>query len=73
MYAPVLRKIFNGAEIIFGGRLALTGHQMADVGQTLNYRRYHPRRLFSDLAARCQAERDRQELILNYLDVVLRP
>ncbi|MEZ4618581.1 MAG: glycosyltransferase family 2 protein [Caldilineaceae bacterium] len=58
-------KIFNGAEIIFGGRLALVGQKMADVGRTLNYRRYHPRRKFSDLAARCQAEQDCQELILS--------
>ena len=58
-------KIFNGGEIVLSGRLALEGHQIADVGRTLNYRRYHPRRVFTDLAARCQAERACQDIIFN--------
>jgi glycosyltransferase involved in cell wall biosynthesis len=56
--------IFNGAEIIFGGRLALAGCRFASVGRTLNYRRYHPRRVFSDLSGRCRAECTCQEMIL---------
>lgn len=58
-------RIFNGGEIVFGGRLFLTGCRLCNVGHTLTYRRYHPRRRYSDLELRCQAERDCQELILN--------
>lgn len=57
-------RIFNGAEMILGGRLALAGCKFASVGRALNYRRYHPRRVFSNLAGRCQAERTCQEMIL---------
>ncbi|RIK25934.1 MAG: hypothetical protein DCC55_40335, partial [Chloroflexi bacterium] len=57
--------IFNGAEIILGGRLALEGHQFASVGRALNYRRYHPRRVFSKVAARCSAELTCQQMILD--------
>jgi glycosyltransferase involved in cell wall biosynthesis len=57
-------RIFNGAEMILGGRLALAGYNFANVGRALNYRRYHPRRVFSNLAGRCTAERTCQEMIL---------
>ena len=57
--------IFNGGEIVLGGRLALAGARFAGVGRALNYRRYHPRRVFKGLASRCRAERRCQELILD--------
>jgi glycosyltransferase involved in cell wall biosynthesis len=58
-------KIFNGGEIVFGGRLVLAGCKLTSVGRTLNYRRYHPRRVFSNLSSRCKAERTCQEIVLN--------
>jgi glycosyltransferase involved in cell wall biosynthesis len=57
--------IFNGAEIIMGGRLALAGCRFGNVGRALNYRRYHPRRVYSNLADRCQAELTCQSIILD--------
>jgi glycosyltransferase involved in cell wall biosynthesis len=57
--------IFNGAEIIMGGRLALTDCQFASVGRALNYRRFHPRRVYSNLSDRCQAELTCQSIILD--------
>jgi glycosyltransferase involved in cell wall biosynthesis len=57
--------IFNGGEIVFGGRLAFSGSKFASVERALTYRRYHPRRVFSDLARRCQAELDCQQIILD--------
>ena len=57
--------IFNGAEIIFGGRLALTGVKFANVGKALNFRRYHPRRVFSDILKRCETEIFCQSMILD--------
>ena len=56
--------IFNGAEIILGCRLALSGTGFANVGRVLNYRRYHPNRVFKGLSSRCRAERTCQDLIL---------
>jgi hypothetical protein len=57
--------IFNGAEIIMGGRLALDGCQFANVGRALNYRRFHPRRVFRNILGRCQAELTCQAIILD--------
>jgi hypothetical protein len=57
--------IFNGGEIIMGGRLALAGFKFASVGRVLNYRRYHARRAFSKIAGRCKAERVCQAMILD--------
>ena len=57
--------IFNGIEIILGGRLALAGCKFASVGRVLNYRRYHPRRVFSKISARCKAEVTCQAMILD--------
>jgi glycosyltransferase involved in cell wall biosynthesis len=55
--------IFNGQEIVFGGRLALAGCQFENVGRTLNYRRYHSQRRQKHLAARCESELACQEII----------
>jgi len=57
--------IFNGQEIVFGGRLALAGCRFGNVGRALNYRRYHSGRVFSKLAAKCRAELACQDMILN--------
>ncbi len=57
--------IFNGQEIVFGGRLALAGCQFRNVGRALNYRRFHPHRQLSHLSERCQAELTCQEFIFN--------
>ena len=57
--------IFNGAEFIMGGRLALGGHEFANVGKALNYRRYHPRRNYPNIAGRCDAELTCQSMILD--------
>lgn len=58
-------RIFNGGEIVFGGRLALAGCRFANVGRALNYRRYHPRRIYKGLSSRCKSERTCQEMILD--------
>jgi glycosyltransferase involved in cell wall biosynthesis len=57
--------IFNGQEIVFGGRLALGGCKFGSVGRALNYRRYHPHRIQKYLSERCQAELDCQEIIFS--------
>ena len=57
--------IFNGQEIVFGGRLALDGCKFGGVGRALNYRRYHPYRVQKYLAERCQSELDCQEIIFS--------
>jgi len=57
--------IFNGQEIVFGGRLALAGCKFGNVGRALNYRRYHPYRVLKYLAERCQAELACQEIIFS--------
>lgn len=57
--------IFNGQEIVFGGRLALAGCRFGNVGRALNYRRYHSGRVFTRLAAKCRAELVCQDMILN--------
>jgi glycosyltransferase involved in cell wall biosynthesis len=57
--------IFNGQEIVFGGRLALEGCKFGSVVRALNYRRYHPHRIQKHLAERCQAELDCQEIIFS--------
>ena len=57
--------IFNGGEIVFGGRLAFAGASFGNVGRALTYRRYHPRRVFGGLSRRCRSERDCQALILD--------
>lgn len=55
--------IFNGQEIVFGGRLALAGCRFANVGRILNYRRLHPYRVLSHLEARCKAELACQDIV----------
>lgn len=57
--------IFNGQEIVFGGRLALAGCKFGYVDQALNYRRYHPYRILRHLEERCQAELACQEIIFS--------
>ena len=57
--------IFNGQEIIFGGRLALAGCKFGNVGRALNYRRYHPFRIQKYLSERCQAELACQEIVFS--------
>jgi glycosyltransferase involved in cell wall biosynthesis len=57
--------IFNGQEIVFGGRLALAGCKFGSVGRALNYRRYHPHRIQKYLAERCQSELACQEIIFS--------
>ncbi len=57
--------IFNGHEIVFGGRLALAGCEFGAVGKALNYRRYHPYRVLKHLSARCQAELACQKIIFS--------
>jgi glycosyltransferase involved in cell wall biosynthesis len=57
--------IFNGQEIVFGGRLALAGCKFGNVGRALNYRRYHPYRVQKYLAERCNAELMCQEIIFS--------
>lgn len=57
--------IFNGQEIVFGGRLLLAGCQFGNVGRALNYRRYHSDRMVSRVAAKCRAELACQALIFN--------
>lgn len=55
--------VTNGTEIIFCGRLFLAGCVFASVPGVLNYRRYHPARVLSDLSIRRQAELLCQEAI----------
>jgi glycosyltransferase involved in cell wall biosynthesis len=55
--------IFNGQEIVFGGRLAMAGCRFGNVGRALNYRRFDSRRRLRHLAARCQSELACQELV----------
>jgi glycosyltransferase involved in cell wall biosynthesis len=55
--------IFNGHEIVFGGRLALAGCQFRNVGRTLNYRRFHSQRTLKHLADRCKSEHACQEMV----------
>lgn len=57
--------IFNGQEIVFGGRLALAGCKFGNIGRALNYRRYHPHRILKHLSERCQAELACQEMIFS--------
>jgi len=57
--------IFNGHEIVFGGRLALAGCKFGYVSRALNYRRFHPHRVLKHLDLRCKAELACQNLILN--------
>lgn len=57
--------IFNGQEIVFGGRLALAGCIFGNVGRSLNYRRFHPFRVLKHLEERCQAELACQEIIFS--------
>jgi glycosyltransferase involved in cell wall biosynthesis len=57
--------IFNGQEIVFGGRLALAGCTFGNVGRALNYRRYHPFRVLKHLEERCQAELACQGIIFS--------
>jgi len=62
---PGGRTIFNGQEIIFGGRLFLAGCQFASVGRALNFRRFHTNRVYADMAAKCDAEIACQEMIFS--------
>lgn len=57
--------IFNGQEIVFGGRLALGGCRFGNVGRALNYRRFHSSRRLSSVAAKCEAELACQRLIFD--------
>jgi glycosyltransferase involved in cell wall biosynthesis len=57
--------IFNGGEIVFGGRLALAGCKFGGVPRALNYRRHHPYRIQKYLAERCQTELSCQEIIFS--------
>jgi glycosyltransferase involved in cell wall biosynthesis len=57
--------IFNGQEIVFGGRLALAGCKFGCIDRALNYRRYHPYRVLKYLSERCQAELACQEIIFS--------
>lgn len=57
--------IFNGQEIVFGGRLALAGCKFGYVNRALNFRRYHPYRVLKHLEDRCQAELACQEIIFS--------
>jgi glycosyltransferase involved in cell wall biosynthesis len=58
-------KVFNGAEIVMGGRLALAGYEFHSVERALNYRRYHANRYYPNLPERCKAEKTCQEIVLN--------
>ena len=55
--------IFNGQEIVFGGRLALAGCQFRNVGRALNYRRFHSQRILKHLSERCKSEHACQEMV----------
>ena len=57
--------IFNGQEIVFGGRLALAGCNFGNVYRVLSYRRYHPYRVLNNLFERCQTELACQEIIFS--------
>jgi hypothetical protein len=57
--------IFNGQEIIFGGRLAFAGCKFGHVSGALNYRRVHPGRTLKHLLERCQAELACQQIIFS--------
>jgi len=54
---------FHGGEIIFLGRLFLSGCKFANANRVLNYRRYHSGRSYENLEAICQDERDAQDKI----------
>jgi len=41
--------IFNGWEILFGGRLVMGGCRFGNVGRALNYRRLHTQRILKHL------------------------
>jgi glycosyltransferase involved in cell wall biosynthesis len=56
--------IVNGGEIVFLGRLFLAGCRFASIPRVLNYRRYHPGRVLSDLKLRCRSELRCQEIIM---------
>jgi hypothetical protein len=56
---------FNGGEIIFLGRLYLSGCKFAGVDRALNYRRHCTGRNFRDLYGKCKAEREAQEKIFS--------
>ena len=56
-------KIFNGQEIVFGGRLAMAGCKFESVSRALNYRRFHSHRTLKYLATRCKCEHACQELV----------
>ena len=57
--------IFNGAEYVYCGRLYLAGCKFASVGRVLNYRRYYPERVHSNLEQRCESERACQEIVFS--------
>lgn len=57
--------IVNGAEYIYCGRLYFAGCTFAGIGRALNYRRYHPGRVYSDLERRCRSEHMCQDLIFD--------
>ena len=55
---------FHGGEIIFLGRLFLSGCKFGNVKRALNYRRYHSGRRYENLQAICQDEIDAQDKVL---------
>lgn len=57
--------IFNGAEIVFYGRLYLAGCKFGRVDKILNYRRHHAQRVLSDLDKRCKSELACQKIMLS--------
>ena len=56
--------VVNGGEYIYCGRLWFAGCRFGGVGRALNYRRYHPGRVYTDLSRRCASELACQQIIL---------
>ncbi|MBE2224694.1 MAG: glycosyltransferase family 2 protein, partial [Anaerolineae bacterium] len=56
--------VVNGGEYVYCGRLYFAGCKFAGIDRALNYRRYHPNRVYSDLEQRCESEHYCQEIIL---------
>lgn len=55
----------NGGEYTIMGRLFMSGCRFGSIDRALNYRRFHSRRRYSNLAARCQSELMAQQNIFN--------
>jgi len=56
---------YRGREIVICGRLYMAGCKFAMIDRVLNYRRYHKRRVMSDLPGKCEAERKCQQIIFD--------